>query len=59
MTVQKSEKTHKMFKQNNNLWHQYHKLRNNSFLGYNNQDELPVNKIIKYLEQKINGRRES
>jgi len=41
-----------MFKDDSNLWHQYHDSINYSFQGYNNPDEILINKIIKYLEIK-------
>ena len=40
--------------ENNKLWHKYHDNRDISFLGYDNQNEIPLNKIIKYLETKKN-----
>jgi ubiquinone/menaquinone biosynthesis C-methylase UbiE len=54
MTIQKSDNTKKMFYDNKNLWHQYHDSRDFSFKGYDKQEEIPVNKIIKYLESKKN-----
>jgi hypothetical protein len=54
MTTQKSETTKKMFKTMPELWHQYHDNRDFSFKGYDKQDEIPVNKIITYLEAKAN-----
>ena len=42
-----------MFNNNPKLWTEYHDTRDFSFQGYN-QDEIPINKIIKYLETKIN-----
>lgn len=53
MSTQKSSNTKKMF-ENENLWHQYHDCRDFSFQGYDNQNEIPVNKIISYLETKKN-----
>jgi superfamily II DNA or RNA helicase len=52
MTIQKSEKTKKMFDKQPDLWHSYHDKRDFSFKGYDNQDEIPINKIIMYLEPK-------
>ena len=39
-----------MFIKEPNLWTLYHDCRDFSFKGYDNQDEIPINKIIKYLE---------
>jgi hypothetical protein len=55
MSIQKSENTNKMFKDKPELWEQYHEARDFSFQGYE-QDEIPVNKIISYLETKKNHR---
>ena len=52
MSKQRSDKTEKMFKDNKNLWHFYHDKRDKSFKGYNKQNEIPINKIIIYLETK-------
>ena len=41
-----------MFKENPKLWEEYHKSRDFSFKGYDNQDEIPVNKIVSYLDKK-------
>ena len=54
MSIQKSENTKKMFKEIPDLWNKYHDSRDFSFKGYDNQDEIPVNKIISYLETKKN-----
>jgi len=54
MSIQKSETTKKMFKENSDLWHKYHDNRDFSFKGYNKQEDIPVNKIIAYLETKSN-----
>jgi hypothetical protein len=54
MSIQNSNTTNKMFKENKSLWEEYHNLRDYSFKGYKEQDEIPVNKIIKYLETKSN-----
>jgi ribosomal RNA-processing protein 8 len=54
MSIQKSTTTNKMFRENNSLWYKYHDNRDFSFKGYDKQDEIPVNKIIRYLEQKKN-----
>lgn len=53
MSTQKSSTTGEMFK-NESLWHQYHDSRDFSFQGYDNQNEIPINKIIAYLETKRN-----
>jgi hypothetical protein len=50
MTIQKSSTTKEMFNKNNNLWYEYHNARDISFTGYDNQDDIPINKIIKYLD---------
>lgn len=55
MVIQKSETTFNMFKKEPKLWEQYHDARDFSFKGYD-QLEVPVNKIIKYLEIKKNHR---
>ena len=55
MVIQKSETTFNMFKKEPKLWNQYHDARDFSFKGYD-QLEVPVNKIIKYLETKKNHR---
>ena len=55
MSIQKSDNTNKMFKDKPELWEQYHTARDFSFLGYE-QTEVPVNKIISYLETKKNHR---
>ena len=52
MSQQTSVNTNTMFKNNNQLWHDYHDARDFSFKGYKEQDELPVNIIISYLEGK-------
>jgi hypothetical protein len=52
MTTQKSEMTNKMFDKQPQLWELYHKARDASFKGYNKQGEIPINKIIMYLETK-------
>jgi antitoxin component HigA of HigAB toxin-antitoxin module len=54
MSTQKSSNTEKMFNKNKDLWHLYHDERDFSFKGYDKQDEIPVNKIISYLETKKN-----
>ena len=41
-----------MFNNEPNLWVNYHDARDFSFQGYDNQEEIPINKIIKYLESK-------
>ena len=52
MATQKSETTNQMFTTTPSLWHSYHDSRDFSFKGYDNQYEIPLNKIIKYLETK-------
>ena len=52
MSSQKSTTTKEMFIKEPNLWHEYHNFRDFSFKGYDNQNEIPINKIIKYLETK-------
>ncbi len=52
MATQKSETTNKMFTTTPSLWHSYHDSRDFSFKGYDKPDEIPLNKIIKYLETK-------
>ena len=53
MSIQHSKNTVDMFKKTPNEWHIYHDNRDESFKGYDNQEEIPVNKIIKYLETKM------
>ena len=50
ISTQNSSTTTQMFKDNPNLWHKYHDNRDISFKEYDNQDEIPVNKIITYLD---------
>jgi 2-polyprenyl-3-methyl-5-hydroxy-6-metoxy-1,4-benzoquinol methylase len=52
MSLQNSTNTNNMFKENQDLWHKYHDSRDLSFKGYDEQDEIPVNKIINYLKTK-------
>jgi molybdopterin biosynthesis enzyme MoaB len=52
MATQKSETTNQMFTTTPSLWHSYHDSRDFSFKGYDKQDEIPLNKIIKKLETK-------
>ena len=56
MSIQNSQTTNELFANNPNLWHQYHDARDFSFLGYKEQEEIPVNKIISYLKTKENRR---
>jgi ribosomal RNA-processing protein 8 len=53
MTIQKSSNTQKMFS-DESIWHKYHDARDFSFEGYDEQDEIPINTIISYLETKEN-----
>ncbi len=50
MSTQKSETTSQMFATTPTLWHEYHDSRDFSFKGYDKQDEIPLNKIIGYIE---------
>ena len=52
MSSQNSKTTNKMFQDNKDLWHKYHNSRDFSFKGYDKQEEIPINKIINYLESK-------
>lgn len=54
MSIQKSITTKNMFEKNPKLWESYHIAREFSFKGYDEQNEIPVNKIILYLETKKN-----
>ena len=54
MSIQNSSTTETMFKGRSALWYLYHDSRDFSFAGYDNQAEIPVNKIISYLETKKN-----
>jgi hypothetical protein len=56
MSTQKSQNTQKMFNDAPDLWEEYHAARDQSFRGYDKQEEIPVNKIISYLETKIKYR---
>ena len=56
MSTQKSQTTQKMFSDDPDLWEEYHAARDLSFKGYDKQKEIPVNKIISYLETKIKYR---
>jgi superfamily II DNA or RNA helicase len=49
-SIQNSKNTHKTLKDDSKEWHDYHDYRDYSFKGYDNQDELPIPIIIKYLE---------
>ena len=52
MSSQTSKNTNEMFNKNPNLWEEYHEYRDHSFKGYDIPNEIPVNKIINYLESK-------
>ena len=52
MSSQNSTNTNKMFQDNSELWFKYHDSRDFSFQGYEEQEEIPINKIIKWLESK-------
>ena len=52
MSIQNSLNTSEMFTINPNKWHIYHDNRDESFKGYDNQEEIPLNKIISYLKTK-------
>jgi superfamily II DNA or RNA helicase len=52
MSSQKSSTTKEMFIKEPKLWNEYHDCRDFSFKGYDNQEDIPINKIIKYLESK-------
>ncbi len=56
MSMQNSTNTNILFKEKPDLWHKYHDNRDFSFLGYDKQDEIPVNKIINYLQTKSNNK---
>jgi len=51
MSVQNSRTTNQRFISNNTEWEKYHLYRDFSFQGYP-QEEIPVNKIIKYLNER-------
>ena len=53
MSLQKSSTTKEMFIKELNLWTLYYDCRDFSFKGYDNQDEILINKIIKYLEKNL------
>lgn len=50
MSTQTSIKTNKMFQDAPDLWNKYHDKRDFSFKGYKEQEELPINTIIRHLE---------
>ena len=52
LSIQNSLTSHEMFVTNQSLWHEYHYSRDLSFKGYDNQSEIPLNKIITYLSTK-------
>ncbi len=52
MSTQHSHTTAEMFSSNPELWHEYHDERDFSFLGYKEQDQIPIKKIVAYLETK-------
>jgi ribosomal RNA-processing protein 8 len=54
MSIQKSENTKQMFIEKPDLWHKYHDSRDFSFKGYDKQDEIPINRIINYINKKSN-----
>lgn len=54
MVTQKSTNNKQMFEEKPKLWEDYHSARDFSFKGYDKQEEIPVNKIISYLETKKN-----
>jgi ubiquinone/menaquinone biosynthesis C-methylase UbiE len=47
----KSANLHKRFNDNPELWTDYHKISEYNELSFEEQDELPYKRIIKYLEQ--------
>ena len=53
LTIQNSNTSYTMFQQNPTLWNDYHNARDFSFQGYDNQHEIPINKIITYIAKKI------
>ena len=54
LSTQNSQTSQTMFQESPNLWHTYHDARDFSFQGYDNQQEIPLNKIITYLTHKTN-----
>ena len=54
LTIQNSQTTSQMFKENPILWLNYHDARDFSFQGYDNQNEIPINNIITYITKKNN-----
>ncbi len=53
MALQQSSTTDHMFDKEPDLWVNYHDARDVSFQGYDNQEEIPINKIIEYLANQI------
>ena len=56
MATQSSRTTHKMIQEDEQIWHKYHANRDVSFEGYEDQSEIPLNKITAYLETKSSRR---
>ena len=54
MSTQKSTTTSEMFQTTPDLWHTYHESRDFSFKGYDEQTEIPINKILNYVKTKSN-----
>jgi hypothetical protein len=54
MSTQHSKTTQLLFSEQPDLWHQYHDTRDFSFQGYDDQNEIPVNKVIRYLKSREN-----
>ena len=56
MATQSSRTTQKMIQEDEQIWHKYHANRDVSFEGYDDQSEIPLNKITAYLETKSSRR---
>jgi len=56
MSIQNSNTTHLMFRSQPDIWIDYHNSRDHSFAGYDRQECIPVNKIIKYIEGRASKR---
>ena len=52
MSKQNSQTTKQMFQTDIEIWHKYHDTRDICFKGYSDQNDIPVNKIITYLQTK-------
>lgn len=47
----RSDHLHQLFEETPELWHEYHSISEQNELSFQEQDEIPHKRIIKYLEQ--------